>query len=48
MFGEGHKPPRPPRYEPYLILFLAVLIALALTVGYILLMALSERAAQPL
>ncbi len=48
MFGEGHKPPKPPRYEPYLLLLLAVLIALLLTVGYALLMAFSERASQPI
>lgn len=48
MFGEGHKAPKPPRYEPYLLLFLAVLIALVLTAGYVLLVALGERASQPI
>ena len=47
MFGEGHKAPKPPRYEPYLLLLLAVLIALVLTVGYALLVAFGERASQP-
>lgn len=33
MFGERHTPPKPPRYEPWLLLALAVLIAgLAVTV----------------
>jgi len=48
VFGQGHKPPKPPRYEPYLLLLLAVLIALGLTVGYTLLVAFGERASQPI
>lgn len=48
MFGEGHKAPKPPRYEPYLLLLLAVFIALVLTVGYIGLMAFGERVSQPI
>ena len=27
MFGQHHKPPKPPRYEPWLLLLLAVVIA---------------------
>ncbi len=27
MFGQRHTPPKPPRYEPWLLLALAVLIA---------------------
>ena len=27
MFGQYHKPPKPPGYEPWLLLALAVLIA---------------------
>lgn len=27
MFGQYHKPPKPPRYEPWLLLLLAVVIA---------------------
>ncbi|MEC7226624.1 MAG: hypothetical protein ACPGRY_05805 [Candidatus Latescibacterota bacterium] len=48
MFGQRHKPPKPPGYEPFLMVLFAVLIALLLTVGYGALMALSERASQPL
>ena len=48
MFGQDHKPPKPPRYEPFLLVVFAVLIALLLTVGYGALMALSERAGHPL
>ncbi len=46
MFGQGHRPPKPPQYEPILLILLAVLIALVLTVGYGALMVLSERASQ--
>ncbi len=48
MFGQGHRPPKPPQHEPILLILLAVLIALVLTVGYGTLMALSERMSQPL
>lgn len=48
MFGQDHKPPKPPRYEPLLLVVFAVLIALLLTVGYGALMALGERASHPL
>jgi hypothetical protein len=34
MFGERHKPPRPPSYEPWLVLLLAVLIAVLVTALY--------------
>ena len=27
MFGQHHRPPKPPRYEPWLLLLLAVVIA---------------------
>ena len=27
MFGQHHKPPKPPRYEPWLLLALAVVVA---------------------
>ena len=48
MFGQGHKPPKPPRYEPFLMVVFAVLIALLLTVGYGALMAFNERASHTL
>ena len=27
MFGQHHRPPKPPRYEPWLLLAIAVVIA---------------------
>ena len=44
MFGQDHKPPKPPRFEPFLMVVYAVLIALLLMFGYGALMVLSERA----
>ncbi len=35
MFGERHQPPKPPRYEPFLLLGLAVMVALIVLVGYV-------------
>ena len=35
MFGERHQPPKPPRYEPFLLLGVAVVIALVVLVGYV-------------
>lgn len=35
MFGERHTPPKPPRYEPWLLLALAVLIASLAVVAYV-------------
>ena len=35
MLGERHQPPKPPRYEPFLLLGLAVVIALVVLVGYV-------------
>ena len=35
MFGERHTPPKPPRYEPWLLLVLAVLIASLAVVAYV-------------
>ena len=32
MFGQRQKPPKPPGYEPFLMVLFAVLIALLLTV----------------
>lgn len=46
MFGSGHRPPRPPRYEPALLVGLAVLIATVLTVAYAGVSILAERLQQ--
>ena len=35
MFGEHHSPPKPTRHEPFLLLGLAVGIALVVLVGYV-------------
>ena len=35
MFGERHTPPKPPRYEPYILLGLAVVIALFVVFAYV-------------
>jgi hypothetical protein len=48
MFGERHTSPKPPRYEPFLLLLLGVLIALVVLGAYVGLLYLFERGAQPL
>ncbi len=35
MFGQHHKPPKPPSYEPWLLLLLAVVIAGLGVVAYV-------------
>ena len=35
MFGQHHKPPKPPPYEPWLLLLLAVVIAGLGVVAYV-------------
>ena len=35
MFGQHHRPPKPPRYEPWLLLLLAVVIAGLGVVAYV-------------
>ena len=35
MFGQRHRPPKPPRYEPLLLLLLAVVIAGVVLAAYI-------------
>jgi hypothetical protein len=47
MFGEHHRPPRAPKYEPLILLLLAVLIASAVTAVYFLVMAWVERGETP-
>lgn len=44
MFGEHLNPPKPPKYEPFLLLLLAILIAAVLTLGYFGFMYLVENA----
>ena len=34
MFGTHQRPPRPPRFEPFLLVVLAIAIAAVLTLGY--------------
>jgi len=46
LFGRGSIPPKPPKYEPLLLLLLAVLIAAVLTLGYYGFMVLVERLEQ--
>jgi hypothetical protein len=48
LFGERLNPPKPPRYEPFLLVLLAVLIAAVLTLGYFGFMYLVESADQPM
>lgn len=43
MFGEKHRPPKPPPYEPWLVLLLAVGIALLVTALYIGVQYLSQK-----
>ena len=35
MFGERHMPPKPPRFEPIVLLGLAVIIAFFVVVAYV-------------
>jgi len=35
VLGKRHHPPKPPRYEPFLLLGLALVIALVVLVGYV-------------
>ena len=48
MFGDRRNPPKPSRFEPMILLALAVAIAAALTVGYYAVLALAERAGEPM
>ena len=47
MFGEHPNPPKPPKFEPFLIVLLAILIAAVLTLGFFAFMGLVDRANQP-
>ena len=47
MFGERHEPPEPSKYEPFLIILVAVAIAAVLTLGYFAFMALVHQANPP-
>lgn len=46
MFGEPRHDPRPPRYEPLILVLLAFAIAAVLTLGYTGVWYLIERAQQ--
>ncbi len=46
MFGENPNPPKPPKYEPILILLVAVGVSVVLTAIFIAVWYVSERAAQ--
>ena len=46
MFGDKHQPPKPPRFEPFLVLMIGVAIAAGMTVAYVLVMAFF-RSGQP-
>ena len=46
MFGRHHRPPEPPKFEPFLIVLVAVLIAAALTLGFYAVMAFFQRSEQ--
>ena len=48
MFGSRRDPPKPSRFEPLILLVLAVVIAAALTLGYYAVLALAERAGGPM
>ncbi|MBT4497419.1 MAG: hypothetical protein HOC74_06845 [Gemmatimonadetes bacterium] len=45
MFGQP-RPPKPPKYEPVLMLLVAVLIAAVLTLGFFVFMGLVDRIEQ--
>lgn len=45
MFGQP-RPPKPPKYEPVLMLLVAVLIAAVLTLGFFAFMGLVDRIEQ--
>jgi len=46
LFGNNPSPPKPPRYETLVMVFIAVLIAAVLTIGYFGFMYLVEQANQ--
>ncbi|NKB71706.1 MAG: hypothetical protein GKR89_31920 [Candidatus Latescibacteria bacterium] len=46
MFGEHPNPPKPPKYEPVILVAIAVGIAVLITLGYVAVIYLSDRAAQ--
>lgn len=46
MFGRHHRPPEPPKFEPFLIVLVAVLIAATLTLGFYAVMAFIQRSEQ--
>ena len=48
VFGERHTPPKPPRYEPFLLLGLAVVIAVVVLAAYVGLRILFAGGEQPL
>ena len=47
MFGPIRTPPKPPKYEPVLLILLAIVIAAALTLGLVFFLDLVEKANQP-
>mgnify|MGYP001437257454 CR=1 FL=1 len=47
MFGERRAPPKPPGFEPLILLALAVVIAAAVTIRYYVVVTLAERVATP-
>ena len=47
MFGEKHRPPKPPPYESWLVLLMAVGIALLVTGVYVGIHYLSQRSVLP-
>ena len=48
MFGNRRDPPKPPRSVPLILLALAVIIAVALTLGYYAVLVLVERVGEGL
>ena len=46
MFGEYPNPPKPPKYEPVLVVAIAIGIAVVITLAYVGVIYLSDRAAQ--
>ncbi len=46
MFGERPNPPKPPKYEPFLLLLLAVGVSAVLTVVFIGVWYLAEKGGQ--
>ena len=47
MFGEKHRPPKPPPYESWLVLLIAVGIALLVTLLYVGVHYLSQKSPMP-